>query len=153
MTITKVIDRIPNWLRWILCIPTGFCVSLLIHFFIIVQQQFATAIFPVSTNISMISNILFTVISFIIAPACFILTSSAIAPRFKSILALLLAMFQSVLTGFLLWGKLMLLEQLSLPWIEVIMTAICVFVSCFIAAMLVFKKEHQPGRKKGDGSI
>lgn len=110
-----MLDRWPNWLRWILFLPIAALVWLLAYPIILIVNVWMTPSFLRG----FFMEISFKALATAVSTAAFIWVGATIAPSHKFRVSLVLAIIIGVLIGFSAVAKIMFANRISITWTEV----------------------------------
>jgi heme/copper-type cytochrome/quinol oxidase subunit 4 len=118
----KILEKIPNWLRWILFIPAAF-LALLISYPIITILNRIT-IFGFFGENDFLVEIGILILANFWSAVAFIWVGSIVAPPNNFVVSIVLAGIYSFILGISFFARLSMDESSSVSWLEMIITVV-----------------------------
>jgi len=133
----RFLDKIPDWLRWILFIPAAL-LALFISYPIITIVNKITMI---GFGEGFILDILILVLANLWSAVAFIWIGSIVAPKNNFIISIILSMIYGFMLGASFFAKFMLGENSSVSYIEMIVTIITGIIAAVGVIRYFYEKE------------
>ena len=133
----RFLDKIPDWLRWILFIPAAL-LALFISYPIITIVNKITMI---GFGEGFILDILILVLANLWSAVAFIWIGSIVAPKNNFIISIILSMIYGFMLGASFFAKFMLGENSSVSYIEMIITIITGIIAAAGVIRYFYEKE------------
>ncbi|HUV50782.1 MAG TPA: hypothetical protein VMW78_07185 [Anaerolineae bacterium] len=119
------LNRIPNWLRWILSLPTAL-LALFISYPLIILLNKITMI---GIGEGFLTDLVILILANLWSAAAFIWVGAIIAPRHNFIVSIIFAVFYSFILGASFFAKFSLGAKSSVTWLEMTITVIAGLVA------------------------
>lgn len=129
-------DKLPNWLRWILFFPISLLTIIIVYPIINILSN----IFAVS-EYGIFDEIWAVIMGSGLTGFCFVYFGSLTAPKYQMIVAIVLTAIYGIVCGMLLTSKLFLGMIASSSWFEVISTVIVGILGSIIACYQIYEKK------------
>jgi hypothetical protein len=113
----KFLEKIPDWLRWILFLPSAFLALLISYPIITIINKISMMIVFLVDNTFLV-NIGTLVLANLWSAVAFIWVGAIVAPRNNFIVAIVLATIYTFILGASFMSRLMLGENSSVSWLE-----------------------------------
>ncbi len=133
----KFLEKIPDWLRWILFIPVAL-LALFVSYPII---SVVNKITMIGLGKGFIIDIGILVFANLWSAVAFIWVGSIVAPKNNFIISIILSVIYGFMLGASFFTKLMLRENSSVSWIEMIITIITGIIAAVGVVRYFYKKE------------
>jgi len=137
-----MLERWPNWLRWVLFLPAAIAAMFLAYPIILILNELSIPGYMKGFLTGMFLRILATAWSTV----AFIWVGATIVPHHKVIISVILAVIYAFVLGAMFVAKLMLGEASSTSWLDV---GISIIVGS-IAAILVVSYFYEEDKKALD---
>ncbi len=141
----KFLEKIPDWLRWILFIPAAPLALFVSYPIISVVNKIAV----IGLGEGFILDIGILVLANFWSAVAFIWVGSIVAPKNNFIISIILSVIYGFILGVSFFAKLMLGENSSVSWIEMIIT----IITGIIAAVGVVRYFYGKEKSKDDDEI
>jgi hypothetical protein len=141
----KFLEKIPNWLRWILFIPAALLALFVSYPIISVVNKIA----PIGLGEGFILDIGILVLANLWSAVAFIWVGSIVAPKNNFIISIILSVIYGFMLGASFFAKLMLRENSGVSWIEMIIT----IITGIIAAVGVVRYFYEKEKSEDDDEI
>ena len=133
----RFLEKIPDWLRWILFIPAAL-LALFVSYPIITIVNKITMI---GFGEGFILDILILVLANLWSAVAFIWIGSIVAPKNNFIISIILSMIYGFMLGVSFFAKFMLGENSSVSYIEMIITIITGIIAAVGVIRYFYEKE------------
>jgi len=135
----KFLEKIPDWLRWILFLPSAF-LALLISYPIITIINKITMIGFLGDN-NLLVEIGILVLANLWSAVAFIWVGSIVAPKNNFVVSIVLAVIYSFILGISFFARLTLGENSSVSWLEMIVTIITGIIAAVGTVYYFYEKK------------
>ena len=141
----NILQKIPDWLRWILFVPAAL-LALFVSYPLITIINRTSAIgigegFILDIGILLLANLWSAV--------AFIWVGSIVAPKNNFIISIILSVIYGCMLGTSFFAKFLLGENSGVSWIEMIIT----IITGIIAAVQVVRYFYEIEKSEGDGEM
>jgi hypothetical protein len=136
----RFLDNVPDWLRWLLCLPLSVAAYFAAYYLCINLNQ-AAHFLDYNNNIQLL---------FVLAlargwsAATFIWVGATIAPQYNFSVSIIMSTIYVFCLGFIFAAKLIYGDSLSSPWVSIIIMIITGAIAV-IGVSLYFKGKNNPG--------
>lgn len=121
----KFLNKIPNWLRWILLLPVSFLALLIVYPIVFIGNRITMWFM----GKSFFQEMAILVLANFWSAASFVWVGATIAPRKNFIVSIIMAIIFAFILGGMLFAK--LISRTSLTWLETIIACITgIFAVC-----------------------
>lgn len=140
----KFLEKIPDWLRWILFIPAALLALFVSYPIIAIVNRITT----IGIGEGFILDIGILVLANLWSAVAFIWVGSIVAPKNNFIISIIFSVIYGFMLGASFFAKFMLGENSSVSWIEMIITIITGIIAAVGVVRYFYEKE-----KSGDDEI
>ena len=141
----NILQKIPDWLRWILFVPAALLAQFISYPLITILNRISMIGFGESIILD-IGVLIFANLWSVVA---FIWVGSIVAPKYNFIVSIVLSVIYGFMLGVSLFAKFLLGENTGVSWIEMIIT----IVTGIIAAVGVVRYFYEIEKSKDSGEI
>lgn len=121
----KFLDKIPNWLRWILFLPVSFLTLFIVYPIVLIGNKITMGFM----GGGFFSEIVILVLANLWSSASFVWVGATVVPNKHFIVSIIMGTILSFIIGVMVFAK--SLSLTSLTWIEVIVACIAgIFAIC-----------------------
>ncbi|MDA3916652.1 MAG: hypothetical protein PF690_06735 [Deltaproteobacteria bacterium] len=119
------LNKIPNWLRWVLSLPIALLALFISYPLIIILNK----ITMIGIGEGFLTNLVILLLANLWSAAAFIWVGAIITPRHNFIVAVIFAVFYSFILGASFFAKFSLGSKSSITWLEMTITVIAGLVA------------------------
>jgi len=139
----KILNKLPNWLRWILFIPAAF-LALFVSYPVI---TFINRITIIGFGEGLFVNIGILILANLWSAVAFIWVGSIVAPKNNFIVSIVLSIIYGFMLGASFFAKLILGESSSVSWLEMIIFIITGIIAAVGVVRYFYEKEKSEDDK------
>lgn len=132
----KFLEKIPDWLRWILFLPASI-LALLISYPLII---FLNRITMIGFLEGFFVDIMILFVAGLWSSIGFILVGSIVAPKSNFPVSIILSVLYAFMMGFSLYSKFILGDTSSVSWLELIINSI---TGLFVVVAVILNYSHE----------
>jgi len=136
----------PNWLRWILFLPSALVAMLLAYPIILILNELTIPLYMHG----FLTDIFLKVLATVWSTAAFIWVGATIAPDCKLIVSVILTTIYAFLLGGLFIAKLMLGQKSSVSWLEIAISIIVGVVTAIVVVAHFYSQEKSSEAQSTD---
>ena len=141
----NILQKIPDWLRWILFVPAALLALFVSYPLITIINRISA----IGIGEGFILDIGILIFANLWSAVAFIWVGSIVVPKYNFIVSIVLSVIYGCMLGASFFAKFLLGENSSVSWIEMIVT----IITGIIAAVGVVRYFYEIEKSEGDGEI
>lgn len=136
----KFLEKLPDWLRWIVFLPSAFLSLFLVYPIITILNKITVVGFLGENNLLVQIGIL--VLANLWSAVAFIWVGAMVAPKNNFIVSIILAIVYSFILGISFFARVMLGANSSVSWVEMAITIITGIIAAIGTVYYFYEKKR-----------